>query len=80
MDIILYFTFGILNIILVFLFVNFYRKKTGIDLFPGRERGDKLEMITYIISYILCGFFGTVIVMLHGISLIMIWLKYYRKK
>lgn len=80
MDIILYFAFGLLNICLFVLVTNIYRKKTGIDLFPGRLSNDKLEMTICILSYFICGPFGTIIIGVLGVGLLAMWLKYYRKK
>ena len=80
MDIILYFTLGAINIVLLYLFTSIYKHKTGIDLFPGRVNDDKVETILCLASYIICGPLGTAIVLTHGISLLMIWIKYYRKK
>lgn len=80
MDIILYFAFSLLNIGLFILITNIYRDKTGIDLFPGRSVNDKLEMFICVLSYLICGPFGTIIIGVLGIGLLAIWLKCYRKK
>lgn len=80
MDILLYFTFGVLNIGLLYLITNIYRDITGIDLFPGRSNGDKVDMILSILAYIFCGAFGTVVIFMLGIFLFIMWWEYYRKK
>ena len=80
MDIILYFTLGAINIVLLYLFTSIYKHKTGIDLFPGRINDDKVETILCLVSYIISGPLGTVIVLTLGISLLIMWIKYYRKK
>ena len=80
MDIILYFTLGAINIVLLYLFTSIYKHKTGIDLFPGRINDDKVETILCLASYIISGPLGTVIVLTLGISLLIMWIKYYRKK
>ena len=80
MSVIFYFAFGLLNIGLLFLLTNIYRRKTGMDLFPGRIYDDKLEMILYIISYVICGPFGTAILCIIGLILFWIWIKNYKNK
>ena len=80
MRVVFYFAFGVLNVGLIFLLTNIYRQKTGIDLFPGRIYDDKLEMILYIISYIVCGPFGTIFISIIGLCLYLFWRKKYRKK
>ena len=80
MVIILYFALGVLNIGLLYLITNIYRRKTGIDLFPGRASGDKTDMILNIVAYGISGYFGTVVLLLFGIFLFEIWVKFYRKK
>lgn len=80
MDIILYFAFGVLNICLLYLITNLYRRETGFDVFPGRINGDRYEMVVCILSYILCGPIGTLILILFGAFLFAIWAKYFRKK
>ena len=78
MGLILYFALGALNICLLYTLFNWYRRETGLDLFPGRV--NKVETILCLASYIICGPLGTAIVLTYGISLLMIWIKYYRKK
>lgn len=80
MDIILYIAFGVLNIGLLYLATNLYRKETGFDLFPGRINGDKYEMFMCILSYFLCGPLGTFVLILFSTFLFAMWAKYYRKK
>jgi hypothetical protein len=80
MEGLLYFAFGALNVCLLFLFTGLYRRATKIDLFPGRENGDKGDMILNILGYFLCGPFGTIVVIIMGIVLFSIWKNYYRKK
>ena len=80
MGVILYFAFGLLNIGLLYLFTNLHLCKTGVDLFPGRVNDDKVETILCLLSYIISGPLGTVIVLMFGVILLMIWIKYYRKK
>ena len=80
MEGLLYFAFGALNIGLLYLFTGLYRRSTGIDLFPGRKNGDTADMILSMIAYLLCGPFGTVIIILLGLFLLAMWEKYYRKK
>jgi hypothetical protein len=76
MDIILYFAFGVLNICLLYLFIILYKRNTGIDL----ENKDKVDMGLNIIACFLIGPFGTMILILFGLSLYAMWRKYYRKK
>ena len=80
MDIILYFAFGALNICLLYLITNIYNRKTGVDLLPGKLSNDKLETILNLIAYFVCGPFGTVVVFMLGITLFIMWFKFYRKK
>jgi hypothetical protein len=80
MDILLYFAFGVLNIGLILLFTNLYRKWTAIDLFPGRSVGNTYEMIMCNIAYFLCGPFGTAVCIFLGLVLFIMWKNYYRKK
>jgi hypothetical protein len=39
-----YFALGALNVVLLYIFSELFKRRTDIDLFPGRENGDKLEM------------------------------------
>jgi hypothetical protein len=55
-----YFSFGLLNICLLFILTHIYRRKTGIDLFPGRMSGDKFLMFLTILAYFLSGHYGTI--------------------
>lgn len=80
MDIILYFTLGAINIVLLYLFTSIYKHKTGIDLFPGRENGDILESVSSLCAYFASGPIGTIIVIILGLFLFILWFKYYRKK
>ena len=80
MDIILYFAFGLLNIFLLYLITNRYKRVSNIDLFPGRESGNIVDMVLNILAYIVCGPFGTILVIMMGIFLTVMWFKYYRKK
>lgn len=80
MDILLYFAFGVLNVGLILLFSNLYRRWTAIDLFPGRSVGNTYEMITCSIAYLLCGPFGTAVCIVLGLVLFIMWKNYYRKK
>lgn len=77
---ILYFAFGALNICLFYIIFNWYRRETGLDLFPGRKNEDRVEIITTIIGYFISGPFGTLVIVWLGIFLLNIWIKYYRKK
>ena len=80
MEGLLYFAFGALNVILLYLFTNLYRKETKIDLLPGRATGDKLETIACHISYFVSGPFGTVLVIILGAFLYEMWKENYRNK
>ena len=80
MGLILYFAFGALNICLLYIVFNWYRRETGLDLFPGRENEDRMETITNIIGYFISGYFGTAMLVLIGVFLLNLWIKYYRKK
>lgn len=80
MEGLLYFAFGALNIGLLYLFINLYRQKTGIDLMPGRANDNKMETITSIVGYFLGGPFGTALLIILGIFLYIMWYEYYRKK
>ena len=80
MGLILYFAFGALNICLLYILFNWYRRETGLDLFPGRENEDRVETITSNIGYFISGPFGTILIILFAIFLYSLWAKYYRKK
>lgn len=80
MDMLLYFAFGALNIGLLYIISNWYKRVSGIDLFPGRENKDIVDIIRNIICYFISGPFGTVILVLLGLFLLNLWRKYYRKK
>jgi high-affinity nickel permease len=80
MGLILYFAFGALNICLLYTIFNWYRRETGLDLFPGRENEDRVDIITSIIGYFISGPFGTIMIILFAIFLYNLWTKYYRKK
>lgn len=80
MGLILYFALGALNICLLYTLFNWYRRETGLDLFPGRENKDRMEMISIIIGYFISGPFGTILIILFAIYLYGLWSKYYRKK
>ena len=80
MGLILYFAFGALNICLLYIIFNWYRRETGLDLFPGRENEDRMETITSIIGYFISGPFGTAMLVMIGLFLLNLWIKYYRKK
>lgn len=77
---ILYFAFGALNICLLYIVFNWYRRETGLDLFPGRENKDRVEIITTIIGYFISGPFGTIVIVWLLVFLYILWIKYYRKK
>lgn len=80
MGMLLYFAFGALNIGLLYIISNWYKRKSGIDLFPGRENKDRVDIIRNIICYFVSGPFGTVILVMLGLFLLNLWIKYYRKK
>ena len=76
----LYFAFGALNIYLLYIISNWYKRESGLDLFPGRENKDRMEIITTIIGFFISGPFGTVMLVMVGVFLLNLWIKYYRKK
>lgn len=80
MDMLLYFAIGALNIGLLYIISNWYKRVSGIDLFPGRENKDRVDSIINIICYFISGPFGTVVLALLGMFLLNLWRKYYRKK
>lgn len=80
MDMLLYFAFGALNIGLLYIISNWYKRESGIDLLPGRANKDRLDTIINIICYFVSGPFGTVVLVLFGVFLLNLWRKYYRKK
>ena len=80
MGMLLYFAFGALNIGLLYIISNWYKRKSGIDLFPGRENNDRMEIITSNIGYFISGPFGTIMIVLLWVFLYNLWIKYYRKK
>ena len=80
MDMLLYFAFGALNIYLLYIISNWYKRESGLDLFPGRENKDRMEIITTIIGFFISGPFGTVMLVMVGVFLLNLWIKYYRKK
>ena len=55
MDMLLYFAFGALNIGLLYIISNWYKRETGIDLLPGRENKDRVDTIINIICYFVSG-------------------------
>lgn len=73
---IFYFSFGLLNICLLFLLTHIYKRKTGIDLFPGRMNEDKILMFLTILTYFLSGHFGTIafVIQLLGILFFSKWM------
>lgn len=73
---IIYFSFGLLNICLLYLFIILYRRNTGVDL----ENKDKFDMFMNIVACFLSGPFGTGMLILLGLFLFGMWRKYYRKK
>lgn len=64
-----YFSFGLLNICLLFISTYIYKRKTGIDLFPGRMCGDKFLMFLTVLTYFLSGHFGTIAFVIHSLGL-----------
>ena len=80
MDILLYFVIGALNICLLILLCNIYRRISGVDLFPGRVNNDKMEMFLCIVVFILTGHFGTIAILFMGVFLFLLWMIFYRKK
>lgn len=80
MGMLLYFALGLLNIGLLYIISNWYKRESGIDLLPGRENNDRMEIITTIIGFFISGHFGTVILVMIGLFLLNLWIKYYRKK
>lgn len=80
MDMLLYFAIGALNIGLLYIISNWYKRVSGIDLFPGRENKDRVDSIINIICYFISGPFGTVVLVILGMFLLELWIKYYRKK
>lgn len=80
MGMLLYFAFGALNIYLLYIISNWYKRESGLDLFPGRENKDRMEIITTIIGFFISGPFGTVMLVMIGLFLLNLWIKYYRKK
>lgn len=80
MGMLLYFAFGALNIYLLYKISNWYKRESGIDLLPGRENKDRMEIITTCVGYFISGPFGTVILVMIGLFLLNLWIKYYRKK
>ena len=80
MDMLLYFAFGAFNIGLLYIISNWYKRESGLDLFPGRENKDRMEIITTIIGFFISGPFGTAVLVMIGLFLLNLWIKYYRKK
>lgn len=78
MGVVLYFTFGLLNIGFLFLINYICKFSIGIPLFPDED--DRTEIIMCMITYFISGIFGTGILFLIGIILFFMWKKYYRKK
>ena len=70
-----YFALGTLNVVLLYIFSELFKRRTDIDLFPGRESGDKLEMGLNIAAFFLTGHFGTMAVCVCGLFLLMLWLR-----
>lgn len=70
-----YFALGALNVVLLYIFSELFKRRTDIDLFPGRENGDKLEMGLNIVAFFLTGHFGTLVVCVFGLFLLMLWLR-----
>lgn len=74
MDVIIYFAFGLLNVFLLWLFNNSYKRNTGVEL------NNKKDEFINILGCIVSGPFGTILVVLVGLFLLYLWRKYYRKK
>jgi hypothetical protein len=80
MDMLLYFAFGALNIGLLYIMSNWYKRESGIDLLPGRDNKNSGDIITSIICFFISGPFGTMMLVILGVFLLNLWFKYYRKK
>ena len=80
MDILFYFIIGALNIGLLLILCNTYRRISGVDLFPGRVNNDKMEMFLCILVFILTGHFGTIAILFMSVFLFLLWIIFYRKK
>lgn len=74
MDVIIYFAFGLLNVVLLWLFNYSYKRNTGIEL------TNKKDEFINILACIISGPFGTIMAILLGLFLLYLWRKYYRKK
>ncbi len=67
---IFYFSFGLFNICLLFMLTYIYKRKTGIDLFPGRMNGDKVLMFLTILTYFLSGHYGTIAIVIQLLGIL----------
>lgn len=74
MDVFFYLAFGLLNVFLLLLFNNSYKKNTGVEI------TNKKDEFINILACIISGPFGTIVVILLGLFLLYLWRKYYRKK
>lgn len=73
---VLYFSLGVLNIVLLFLLTDLYKRGSGINLLNDSTSETAMNILVYFIS----GPFGTVALAVLGLWLLLLWKKYYRKK
>lgn len=73
---VLYFSLGVLNIVLLFLLTDLYKRGSGINLLNDSTSDIAMNVFVYFIS----GPIGTVALAVLGLWLLLLWKKYYRKK
>ena len=76
MGIVLYFSLGVLNIVLLFLLTDLYKRGSGINLLTDSTSDISMNALVYFIS----GPFGTVALAVLGLWLLWLWVRYYKNK
>ena len=76
MGIVLYFSLGVLNIVLLFLLTDLYKRGSGINLLTDSTSEKAMNVLVYFIS----GLFGTVALAVLGLWLLWLWVRYYKNK
>ena len=62
MDILLAFAFGILNVVLFYIIINIYKRKTGIDLLLEDVGNNLSDIILLVIGCFVSGPLGTIMI------------------
>lgn len=76
MGIVLYFSLGVLNIVLLFLLTDLYKRGSGINLLTNNSS----DIVLCVLAYLIAGPFGTVALAVLGLWLLWLWVRYYKNK